>query len=346
MRHYTGRLLHGLRTADRLARFHAVGFLAIWPLLGAATSGDWSPRTLAGLLAVTLFFNAFGAILNDVIDLPVDRTNPLRARDLLVSGSVTRGQALALASLQVPFVALAHIVAGFPLPALALAAGGLLGMAAYDLWSKSVAIPPLIEGCQALAGSLLVVYGASISGGPLSPVVVPVALSAAAFILFVNAFHGGLRDVENDRACNQQTTPIWLGCTGVVDGRVHIAPLMTLYSGVLQVALIGLAVWTARLLGAGPWGLAAVVAASLLNAALFWAEHRVAKPAWDVLLRTHVAAAAVPVMLAFSPGLGATGTTLLFAVYATPMLLIERSHLSLASASRAALRRAQTSTSR
>jgi 4-hydroxybenzoate polyprenyltransferase len=320
--------LRFLRAVDRLVRLHAFGFLVIWPLLGAAAVGDWTPRVFCGLAIVTLCFNTFGALLNDVVDLPVDRTNPLRARDPLVIGTISRRQATLLALAQVPLIAAAHWSAGFPPAALGLVVAALLGMAAYDLWSKRLRVPPLIEISQAVAGTLLTVYGAGVAGHPTAPAVWPVALSAAVFILFVNAFHGGLRDIENDRACGQRTTPIWLGCRGVTNGRVHITPAMSLYSTVLQGVLIGLAIQAAIRLGHGPVWLGIVAAASLGNLAVFVFEHLVRKPAWDLLLRTHVAIAALPLMLAFVPRLGPLGAALLFAMYCVPLLMLDRSHLT------------------
>lgn len=323
---YSGRA-HWLCEVDRLVRFHAFGFLAIWPLLGAAAVADWTPRLFVGIAAVTLCFNTFGAILNDVMDLPVDGTNPLRARDLLVRGAVTRRQAVMLAALQIPLIGIAHWAAGFPPRTLSWVAAGLIGMAAYDRWSKKLRVPPLIEASQAAAGSLLVVYGASVTGQPITGEVWPVALSAAAFILFVNAFHGGLRDVENDRICGQRTTPIWLGCRGVENGRVHIAAAMSVYSAALQGLLIACAVWASTGEGTDQVGPAVVVLASAANVAVFVGEHAVRKPAWDILLRVHVASAAVPLMLAFVPQLGGLGSAALFTTYFAPMLVMDRSHL-------------------
>ena len=326
--HLGRRLLDRLHQADRLVRIHAFGFLVVWPLLGAAAVAAWTPRLFIGIVAVTFCFNTFGSMLNDIVDLPVDRTNPLRARDPLVRGTISRRQALMLALLQVPLMAAAHWAAGFALWTLAPAVAGLVGMAVYDLWSKTTRMPPVVEASQAAAGALLVVYGALVTGQPLTTGVWPVALSAAAFILFVNAFHGGLRDIENDRRCAQRTTPIWLGCRGVEEGRVHIALAMSLYSATLQGLLIGLAIWVTALTTTDRAWTAAVVAAAAANLLLFVGEHAVRKPAWDVLLRVHVVSAAVPLMLAFAPRLGGPGTMLLFAAYLGPMLIMDRSHLA------------------
>ena len=128
---------------------------------------------------------------------------------------------------------------------------------------------------------------------------------------------------------------------------VHIATPMSLYSGVLQGALVVFAAWTALLLGIGPRGLAVVFAASIVNLALFWCEHQVRKPAWDVLLRLHVAFAAVPLLLACVSRLGAARSVMLFTVYVGPMALIDRSHLAVGSLTRAEeIPRVQTSSGR
>lgn len=316
-----------LQDADRLVRFHAFGFLVIWPLLGAAAVSAWTPRIFIGIAAVTLCFNTFGAILNDVVDLPVDRTNPLRARDPLVRGIINRRQALMIAVLQIPLMATAHWAAGFPWWTLTFTAFGLAGMAVYDLWSKTSRLPPAAEASQAAAGFMLVLYGATVTGRPLTGDVWPVALSAAAFILFVNAFHGGLRDIENDWRWDQRTTPIWLGCRAVEGGKVHITVAMSLYSAILQGLLIGLAIWVTASAGDEFWTVP-VVAAAAVNVILFMCEHTVRKPAWDVLLRVHVVSAAVPLMLAFAPRLGVAGSAWLFATYFVPMLVMDRSHLA------------------
>ncbi len=322
-----------LRELDRLVRIHAFGILAVWPLLGAAASGQWTPRIVIGLLAVAFCFNTFGAVLNDVVDVAIDRTNPLRSRDLIVRGAVSQRLALAVALLQLPLIAAAHAAAGFPGSALPIVLAAAAAMAVYDLWSKRVRVPPLIEASQAAAGALLVVYGAAVTEQTVTPLLWPVGLSAPAFILFINAFHGGLRDIENDRACGQRTTPIWLGCRGEIGSRVHISSAMSLYSGVLQGALIAFALWACVLAGSETAGaqsliaLLVVAALALGNIALFAGEHLVLKPAWDTLLRIHVAVAPLPLLLGFMPRLGLRAGALLLAVYFLPMGVLDRSHL-------------------
>src|SRR3712207_6301146 len=80
-----------LRLLDvyRFIRFSALGASAILPLLGAATvQPRLSQPSIGGLLAVALAFHVFAYVLNDVIDLPLDRTEVLRRAFPLVRGAV------------------------------------------------------------------------------------------------------------------------------------------------------------------------------------------------------------------------------------------------------------------
>ena len=88
----------------RFARLSVSGFSLALPLVGAAAvSAALTPLQVAGLVAVGLAFHVFGYVSNDVIDLPIDRTQPLRHADPLVRGAIGRRQALAFACLQPAF---------------------------------------------------------------------------------------------------------------------------------------------------------------------------------------------------------------------------------------------------
>jgi 4-hydroxybenzoate polyprenyltransferase len=84
-------------------RFAAFGFSVMLPLLGAATVTRHLsiPQTL-GLIVVALNFHGFSFVFNDVIDLPIDRTQALRTQSPLVRGVIRPRQALVFALLQIP----------------------------------------------------------------------------------------------------------------------------------------------------------------------------------------------------------------------------------------------------
>src|SRR5690349_8948430 len=70
-------------------RFPVMGVSALLPLLGAA-SVDPHPSLapILGLLGVAVAYHNFAYIFNDVVDRPVDLTEPLRAQCPLVRGTV------------------------------------------------------------------------------------------------------------------------------------------------------------------------------------------------------------------------------------------------------------------
>ncbi len=87
-------LLDLVMAADRLVRLHFLVFtsqLVIFGLAAATVHGAATPAwpRLLGIFAVGLAFHVFAYVFNDVIDLPVDRTQPRRAGDPLVKGEVS-----------------------------------------------------------------------------------------------------------------------------------------------------------------------------------------------------------------------------------------------------------------
>jgi 4-hydroxybenzoate polyprenyltransferase len=317
-------LLAAIYELDHLVRFHQLGFVAVWPLLGWACVVGPSRMPVVGLLLVALFFNTFGVILDDAIHLHVDRKDPLRAHRWLVRGVLTPRQALIVALTQVPLLIAAHVTAGFSADTLPWILGAVLGQGIYDLYGKSCRVPPLMEAAEGGAAFLLVIYGAAVTTKALNSLVWQTAAGAGAFILLVNAFHGSLRDIDVEIGCNQRTTPIWLGCRGTDAGAVHISRSMSWYAGIWQASLIALSVLlsvqlapTGRRLGP----VIAVLVTSFANAVLFGLLHHVRKPAWDVVMRVHVAILIVPIMLAFVPLLGPRYSAVLFIVYFVPCVL-------------------------
>ncbi len=321
------RILASVYDLDGFVRLHQLGFVAVWPLLGRAAVSDWSPATVVGLVAVSLFFNTYGVLLDDAIHLHVDRRDPIRANRWLVRGTATQRQAVAVALAQLPLMVGVHVAAGFTAEALPYLLGAVVGQGLYDVYGKRCRVPPLMEAAEAAAAFLLVVYGATTSGHPTNSLVWLTAWAGAAFILLVNAFHGSLRDIQFEIACNQRTTPIWLRCRGVQNGSVHISRAMSAYAGVWQAALIALSLAIMPRAGAHIGQLLPAVGAgvaALGNVVLFVLLHRVRKPAWDFWMRFHVVVLILPILLAFVPRLGASRSAVLLLVYFVPTLFTAR----------------------
>lgn len=307
------------RQLDEFLRLYQVGFVAVWPLLGLACAQSWTWRSIAGLLAISVAFNVFGGVLNDLCDLRSDREAPDRSQRWLVTGVVSERFARIVVVSQIPVVVLIHLASGFRAASLWWLGAALVGQALYDTLAKRIRIPPFAEAGQAAAASCLVLYGATCATNIFIPLAWPTAVAAAALLLLVNAFHGGLRDIHDDARSLVRTTPILFGCAATADA-VRISPAMSAYAACCLALLVASSLVVAHQFG--PLIRIVTAAECAVNVILFIVLHRLKKPMWDVLLRSHVALLMVPIMTAFSALLDVGASVVLFMIYLTPALPI------------------------
>jgi 4-hydroxybenzoate polyprenyltransferase len=209
-------LLSKWQDCERLVRVHYVGFTVMLVLLGGGAVAEApSARLIAGLSTVALSFHVYAYVLNDVMDLDVDRLQPRRQRDPLVRGAISKHAALAIALVQVPISCLATIQLHGDIRAwLALAAAFLL-LFTYNRWGKVCAVPPATDLVQGLGWGALALYGMFIAKTRLTSEdverVAPIFIYGSGFILLINGVHGGLRDLWSDGELKKRTTAIFLG---------------------------------------------------------------------------------------------------------------------------------------
>jgi 4-hydroxybenzoate polyprenyltransferase len=252
--------------------FPVFAFTAILPLLGAAPGAALTPAQMLGLLGVALAFHLFAYLLNDVVDLPLDRTESLRATSPLVLGTLGRWQTLALTILQVPLaLALTAWLGGSPTAYAALGCGLAL-IAIYDLWGKRTPFPPLTDLLQGIGWAMLVLYGADIAGSQSTRLTIVLFGFVVLYIIIVSGIYGSLRDLANDMSCGAHTTAILFGARMHTGDQVAIPRRLKVYTLAMQILISGtLALPLAEnWFGYDPpaWGFAA--AALLLTLALSW----------------------------------------------------------------------------
>lgn len=322
-----GPLSRGLVGLDGLIRIHGLGFTLVWPALAAVAVAPDAWWTMSGLVVVCFAFNVYGYLLNNVVDLPVDRTHPARGGQWLVTGAVSTRTALTIVGPQVPLMLAAHWLFGFPWAAVSWlgAAVGLITL--YDLFGKRCPIPLMMDVSLALSGVALTLYGVAATGRAANATAGWVAFSSAVYLLFINAFHNDLRDVDNDTAARQQRTAAFFGSRGVRDGRVHVPGLMALYGAALQALLIAAAVAAWRSPGAaiaqgGGRGVVLLALLALGNVALFAGLLRARQPLWDGIRLAHIFALPLPLVAALAGSFDARSVALLASAYLLPPLVL------------------------
>jgi 4-hydroxybenzoate polyprenyltransferase len=301
------RLWNAILEVDRFVRLHFFVFSGLLPLLGASTvRRDLTGGQIAALLSVALCFHVYSYVLNDVMDLPIDRTEPQRQQDPLVRGAIAPGVALTIALIPIPLtVPLTVWLGGGPSAYTTLAAGFAL-MAVYNIWGKHCRVPPLTDCAQGVAWGSLALYAAVAVGGEPNVLTWAVATYATGFLLFINGIHGGLRDLDNDIASGAHTTAIFLGTRpGPRGSNAYVPTAVSAFAsivlaGLLSVAIVPLLrndfryegpVRIATLIGAGSLGVAAV----MLQPAVV----RGRRPAFDAAFRLQAYAVLVMLPLIF-----------------------------------------------
>jgi 4-hydroxybenzoate polyprenyltransferase len=238
-------------------RIPALSFTAVLPLLGAGSvSAHLGAAHVLALVAVAVMFHVFAYVLNDVVDLPLDRIDVWRTDYPLVRQSVQPERALLVALVQVPLAFVATAAMGASLAAYAALAAAVALMTVYDLWGKRCAVPLLTDAVQATAWCALMLYGALVAGTP-GPVTALLAAHLFIYVMMINGVHGGVRDLAGDWRGGARTTAIFFGArpheqVGVVLPRRFVSYAWSLQAALVGVTLVRLAPASTGGEGVGP----------------------------------------------------------------------------------------------
>lgn len=262
-----------------LRRFAFTVFL---PLMGAATAdGNASWIQLLLIIATSFQFHLFTYVLNDVIDLPVDRLMPKRASHPLVLGQIGPGAALVIASIQAPLVLLVAWLGGVPWNGIAALTIAMLCMAIYDIWGKRNAFPPVTDLIQALSWACLTLYGAWVVGSP-GFLTYDLAAIFVVFILLMNGVFEGVIDIEEDSTAGLRTTAMVFGVRPRRTAELpFIPPGLLVYCLVLEAILstLNLIPLAGNLFGySSPLRAVLLLLVIALNIAIVWLSVRLIIP--------------------------------------------------------------------
>jgi 4-hydroxybenzoate polyprenyltransferase len=238
-----------IESLARFVRLFSLGATVVYVLVGIATTGAAAaPAVLGAGLLVGVAFHVFADVGNDVVDLPVDRGDPRRARGPLVRGVVSPPAASAVTIAQLPVLYATLHLARAPATAAYALTGAIVCLTAYDLVGKDLPVPFVADHVQGLGWALLVVTGAELAGGSTAGTVFAAAF-VSVYVAMVNGVHGAVRDVGNDQASGASTTALRLGVRRTADGVLVLPVVIVSYTVAVVVVLAAL------LAGVVWWGL-------------------------------------------------------------------------------------------
>lgn len=269
------------RDAIEFVRFTGFGATLAVVFMGAAQSGAHriDGRDMVTLIVLASAFHAYAYLLNDLVDLPIDRTEPRRFADPLVRGAISPRWA-ALTALIAFAVLGVVIVRGEPSVRVTLgAAVGL--MTVYDLWGKRVGVPIVMDFIQGIGWATLLLAGAAIAGS-LTASAWALAAFTLLFILMANGVHGALRDLDNDAGHDVRSTAITWGAHSL-GGRRYVPTGLIVWAGALHLSGSSILVVTSAAMfdTTVGWAVSALTAAMLLTlstVALWRAERALDEP--------------------------------------------------------------------
>jgi len=191
-----------------------MGLTGVAPVLGALAM--WNVDTLTPLKLVILFIigglaHSYGFVLNDVIDIKVDKLSKDLIARPLVRGSITRKRAAFFAvscmigSFLLSLVFFSELRSYIFLILILLLAYFIATV--YDIASKKY---PGMDLFVAGAVFFLILFGASTIGTPTRLAYI-VALIGGLQVLFMNMINGTIKDIDHDKEGSANTIAIRLG---------------------------------------------------------------------------------------------------------------------------------------
>ncbi len=224
-------------------RLSTLSFTLLLPLLGAMSGQhELNGQIILLLLPIGLTFHIFAYVLNDVVDLRVDRSEPLRSDSPLVQGKVTPRLALWFALSQAPLAFAIALVAGVSLLALTMLCAAFLLLALYDLFGKRCTIPLLTDFIQAAGWCALLLFGTFAAAPTINGDIIYLVVYVLIYVLLINGVHGAVRDLANDLAQQARTTAIWFGARPANATGVQLPVWFIAYAFLLQCTMVAVAV--------------------------------------------------------------------------------------------------------
>lgn len=216
----------------RLCRIQATVLIATLSLLGAIVVGQNDPLLLCIVFTIGVFYQIFLYVLNEYVDLEVDKKSKDLQRKPLVSGAIPKKNALIIIILAI-FIMYALTIINFPYikAILILSFAVLLGII-YDIFGKKM--PGLADFIMAGSLATTFLFGASSTVNPFSNIVYLIFLILLFFTVYANAVEGGLKDVDHDYLGGAKTLATISGVK-VMDGKLIMTKKFTFFAWTIEI---------------------------------------------------------------------------------------------------------------
>ncbi|UCD14262.1 MAG: UbiA family prenyltransferase [Thermoplasmatales archaeon] len=218
----------------RLLRFQTSAATASAPLIGGLMIGQRDLFLLFILLLIGILYHIFGFVLNEYVDVEVDKKSLELHKKPLVSGRIPSDHAQFIVILSCICAFLLTVIF-FPtsLPILFLVLAFVLG-GIYDVFGKKIIGSDFILG----AGFFFIcLFGVSTFSNDFTAIIYVICFLYFFHIVFNNAVEGGLKDVYHDHLAGAKTSAIRMGVK-VKEGELVVTKMFIAFSSVIRIIFI------------------------------------------------------------------------------------------------------------
>ncbi|KYK25883.1 hypothetical protein AYK20_04320 [Thermoplasmatales archaeon SG8-52-1] len=222
----------------RLFRLHTGAATASAPLIGGLIMGQRDISSLIVLFLIGIFYHVFGFVLNEYIDVNVDKKSIDLKDKPLVSGSISKKQALYIVIISIICSYLLIFIFFRSIYTVSFFSLSLIFGVIYDLYGKKILGLDFV-----LAGGFffLCLTGASTKSTDFNFLIYLFCLLYFFQIVYNNAVEGGLKDVGHDSTAGAITLATFMGVT-VEKGILRITKSFVIFSYFLRFIFLALIV--------------------------------------------------------------------------------------------------------
>ena len=204
-------------TYFQLMRFHAGISEALFFIFGALIAGQRDPFLLLIIFIIGLLYHIYGHVLNDYVDIEVDRQSSELKNKPLVSGVIPKEHAIIITIASIVAIYIFTVVYFLYLSTILFITLAIILGSIYNLFGKR--IPGISDLVMATFYTLSFFYGVSTFSVYYTNLIYIAGALIFVSVVFANVVEAGLKDVDHDHLSGAKTLAIIMGVK-VKDGKL------------------------------------------------------------------------------------------------------------------------------